>query len=1012
MSERPTDLQQPYTINHDIGNPDQGNRNGDEPGNPPTLPRSRKPTHTADMSDDLADLAVEQFVRRHLGPREHELSEMLATVGFTSLETLVDATVPATIRMQQPLQLHPARSEYELLKELRAIASKNQVFRSFIGMGYHNCIIPPVLQRNILENPGWYTQYTPYQPEISQGRLEALLNFQTMVIDLTGLEIANASLLDEATAAAEAMTMSYGLQAKTGAKAFWVSAACHPQTIQVVQTRALPLGIEVIVGDHQAYDFNAAPPLFGVLLQYPTSDGAVYDYTETIKQAHAVGALVTVAADLLSLALLKSPGEMGADIAVGNTQRFGVPLGYGGPHAAYFATKEIYKRQLPGRLVGVSRDTQGQPALRLALQTREQHIRRDKATSNICTAQVLLAVMASMYAVYHGPTGVKRIADRVHHLTATLACGLQQHGYQLRHRLFFDTLRVQVEENSEAETAIHPCQAILERARQHQINLRAFEDGTLGIALDETTSEQDVLDLLAIFSGQRNSVSLTDSLVVALPRRATPYLTHPVFNRYHSETELLRYVHRLESKDLSLTTAMIPLGSCTMKLNATAEMVPISWPEFNQIHPFAPLEQTQGYQILFQQLESWLAEITGFAKISLQPNAGSQGEYAGLLVIRQYHQQRGDRQRHICLIPQSAHGTNPASAVMAGMRVVVVACDDQGNIDVADLKAKAEAHRHELAALMVTYPSTHGVFEEAIPSICAIVHSYGGQVYMDGANLNAQVGLCRPAEIGADVCHLNLHKTFCIPHGGGGPGMGPIGVMPHLAPFLPTHPLIPIGGEQGVGAVSAAPWGSSSILPISWMYIALMGGDGLTQATQVAILNANYIAQRLAPHYPILYRGRNGLVAHECILDLRQFKKSAEIEVDDIAKRLIDYGFHPPTVSWPVPGTIMVEPTESESKQELDRFCEAMIAIRAEIRDIEQGQADRQHNVLKLAPHTVADLVDAEWNRPYSRAQAVYPTAWTREHKFWPTVGRIDNAYGDRHLVCTCPPLSDYESTD
>ncbi len=947
---------------------------------------------------------TDRFCDRHIGPSDDDITQMLHQMGFASLDELMAATVPPAIRLSTPLKLEAGKAEYDALQELREMAAENQVYRSFIGMGYHNCITPPVIQRNILENPAWYTQYTPYQPEISQGRLEALLNFQTMVTDLTGLEIANASLLDEGTAAAEAMTLSYGV-CKTAAKAFWVSAACHPQTIAVVQTRAQALGIEVIVGDHQTETF--AQPVFGVLLQYPATDGAIYDYQDFCDRAHAAGALVTVAADLLSLTLLKPPGEFGADIAIGNTQRFGVPLGYGGPHAAYFATKADFKRQLPGRLVGVSKDVHGQPALRLALQTREQHIRRDKATSNICTAQVLLAVMASMYAVYHGPTGLRRIATRVHQMTAILAEGLRRLGYTLTHAQFFDTLQLEVGDGKAAE--------FIARAHSHHVNLRQVGDHAIAIALDETVSSDDLIALFQIFAGSRAAHFTPEDLLTAsdaalIPpslQRTSPYLTHPVFNAYHSETELLRYMYRLQLRDLSLTTAMIPLGSCTMKLNATAEMLPVTWAEFGQLHPFAPVEQAKGYAILFEQLEHWLAEITGFAGISLQPNAGSQGEYAGLLVIRQYHEARGDHHRTVCLIPTSAHGTNPASAVMAGMTVVPVECDRDGNIDLADLTAKAEKYRDTLAALMVTYPSTHGVFEEAIRDICDLIHANGGQVYMDGANLNAQVGVCRPGDFGADVCHLNLHKTFCIPHGGGGPGMGPIGVAKHLVPFLPTHPVIPVGGTQGIGAVSAAPWGSPSILPISWMYIALMGGAGLTKATQVAILNANYVAHRLAEHYPILYKGKQGLVAHECIIDLRQFKKLAGIEVDDIAKRLIDYGFHPPTVSWPVAGTIMVEPTESESKAELDRFCDAMIAIRAEIQAIADGKADPVNNVLKNAPHTVLSLTE-EWDRPYSRQQAVYPTQWTRDHKFWPAVGRIDQAYGDRNLVCTCLPMDAY----
>ncbi len=989
------------------------------------------------------------FVQRHIGPSPDEVQQMLEVLGLPTLDALVDQTVPQAIRLTQPLQLGAERSEYAALAELKEIASKNQVFRSFIGMGYHDCMTPPVIQRNILENPGWYTAYTPYQPEIAQGRLEALLNFQTMIIDLTGLEIANASLLDEATAAAEAMTMSYGL-CKSKAKAFFVSSACHPQTIDVLQTRAKALGIDIIVGDHQAFAFEQK--VFGVLLQYPASNGTIYDYRAFVEQAHAAGALVTVAADPLSLTLLTPPGEFGADIAVGSTQRFGVPLGYGGPHAAYFATREEYKRQVPGRIVGVSKDVHGKSALRLALQTREQHIRRDKATSNICTAQVLLAVIASMYAVYHGPAGIKRIAQKVHLLTVILAAGLKRLGYKIGSEQFFDTLRV--------ELGAHPQSEILEAAQARRINLRNLDASTVGITLDETTTFQDLLDLWQIFAGTDQlpftleelassphlSISSRQSHATPLnggnprtgvapqrgasgpPRsgdggrpphgagssphlpfpRTSSYLTHPIFNRYHSETELLRYLHRLQAKDLSLTTSMIPLGSCTMKLNATAEMMPVTWSEFGKIHPFAPQSQTQGYKVLFQQLEEWLAEITGFGGISLQPNAGSQGEYAGLLVIRRYHEQRGEAHRAVCLIPQSAHGTNPASAVMCGMKVVAIACDAMGNVDLDDLKAKAETYSNELAALMVTYPSTHGVFEEQIKDICAVVHAHGGQVYMDGANMNAQVGLCRPGDIGADVCHLNLHKTFCIPHGGGGPGMGPIGVMPHLVPFLPGHSVIHVGGGQGIGAVSAAPWGSASILTISWMYIAMMGGVGLTQATKVAILNANYIARRLEPYYPILYKGKAGLVAHECILDLRALKKSAGIEVDDIAKRLMDYGFHAPTVSWPVAGTMMVEPTESESKEELDRFCDAMIAIRREIEEIELGQVTPQDNVLKNAPYTAESLIATEWKHSYSREQAAYPAPWTREHKFWPTVGRIDNAFGDRNFVCSCLPMEAY----
>ena len=955
------------------------------------------------------------FRQRHIGPQPIEIGQMLEALGLPTLDALIDRTVPQAIRQQQLLRLEGDRSEYAALAQLKAIASKNQVFRSFIGMGYYGCITPPVIQRNILENPGWYTAYTPYQPEIAQGRLEALLNFQTTIIDLTGLEIANASLLDEGTAAAEAMTMSYGL-CKTKAKAFFVSQNCHPQTIQVVQTRARPLGINVIVGDHQTFKFDV--PVFGVLLQYPASDGTIYDYRAFVEQAHTAGALVTVAADPLSLTLLTPPGEWGADIAVGSTQRFGVPMGYGGPHAAYFATKEEFKRHVPGRIVGVSKDVRGKTALRLALQTREQHIRRDKATSNICTAQVLLAVMASMYAVYHGSQGLKQIATKIHKLTAILAAGLKQLGYTISSESFFDTLRINL--------GRHNLNDILQACQAKKINIRILDDKTVGISLDETTTTEDLTDLFEIFSG-RNSIPFTIEELATpdsgLPTpdsrliRTSEYLTHPVFNRYHSETELLRYIHRLQAKDLSLTTSMIPLGSCTMKLNATAEMMPVTWQEFGNLHPFAPLSQTRGYQILFQQLEEWLAEITGFAAVSLQPNAGSQGEYAGLLTIRQYHESRGEGHRNICLIPQSAHGTNPASAVMAGMKVVAIACDDRGNVDLGDLKAKAEKHKDELAALMVTYPSTHGVFEEQIKDICAVVHAYGGQVYMDGANLNAQVGLCRPGDIGADVCHLNLHKTFCIPHGGGGPGMGPIGVAAHLAPFLPdtsiaqtdaSNPKSKIQNPKSIGAISAAPWGSASILTISWMYIAMMGGEGLTEATKVAILNANYIARRLEPYYPVLYKGKAGFVAHECILDLRSLKKTAGIEVEDIAKRLMDYGFHAPTISWPVAGTMMVEPTESESKEELDRFCDAMIAIRQEIAEIEAGKVSREDNLLKNAPHTAESLLVSDWQHSYTREQAAYPAPWTREHKFWVAVGRIDSAFGDRNFVCSCQPMEAY----
>ena len=923
----------------------------------------------------------ERFADRHIGPSPEDIQEMLRVVGFPTLDTMIDAAVPQQIRLKKPLALPAARSEVELLAELKAIMSKNKVSRSYIGMGYYDCITPPVIQRNILENPGWYTQYTPYQAEISQGRLEALLNFQTMVADLTGLDIANASLLDEATAAAEAMTMCYGLQGREGRNVFFVSDTCHPQTIAVVQTRALPIGIEVVIGDHAKFALNEK--VFGVLLQYPATDGRILGYEPFIQRAHEHKALAVVATDLLSLTLLKPPGEFGADIAVGSAQRFGVPMGYGGPHAAFFATRDAYKRHMSGRLVGVSKDAQGNPALRLALQTREQHIRREKATSNICTAQVLLAVMASMYAVYHGPERLKRIARRIHTLAAAFAAALGEP----QKETVFDTLR------------FHQVQ------KPQGLNVREYPDGSWGVSFDETTTPNDLNRLAG-----RNIEVLPDSNFGAFTR-TTPFLTHPVFHRYHTEHEMLRYVKRLEAKDLSLTTSMIPLGSCTMKLNATAEMVPVTWPEVGGLHPFAPRGQTEGYQTLFQQLETWLAEITGFAAVSLQPNAGSQGEYTGLLVIREYQKHRGQNRRNVCLIPISAHGTNPASAVMAGFQVVAVACDAEGNIDVADLRAKAQTHCDDLGALMVTYPSTHGVFEETIREVCQIVHDNGGQVYMDGANMNAQVGLCRPGDMGADVCHLNLHKTFCIPHGGGGPGMGPIAVAGHLAPYLPKHPLSEVGGSQGIGPVSAAPWGSASILTIPWMYIALMGGDGLTDATKVAILNANYIAKRLESYFPTLFKGHGDLVAHECIIDCRQFKTTANVEVEDIAKRLIDYGFHAPTMSWPVPGTLMIEPTESESKAELDRFCDAMIAIHAEIKAIETGSMDRADNPLKNAPHVAQAVVAEEWQHPYSREQAAFPSSWTREHKFWPAVGRVDNVYGDRHVVCTCLPVTGYTTT-
>jgi glycine dehydrogenase len=943
--------------------------------------------------------ADDSFARRHIGPGPGAIEAMLRVLGLSSLDELVKKAIPSSIRAGGPLNLPPPLSEHEMLERLKEIAGRNRVYRSYIGMGYSGCIVPPVIQRNLLENPGWYTQYTPYQAEIAQGRLEALLTFQTMIMDLTGLEIANASMLDEATAAAEAMTLCFAAKGTETRAAIFVSEACHPQTIDVVKTRANPLGIQVVVGDHRR--FQPDDTIFAVLLQYPTTLGGVEDYQPLIERSHQQGAMAIVAADLLSLTLLRPPGDFGADIAVGNAQRFGVPPGYGGPHAAYFATRDASKRQLPGRLVGVSKDSQGKPACRLALQTREQHIRREKATSNICTAQALLANMAAMYAVYHGPEGLKQIASKIRRSTLLLALALKNAGHQILEPLFFDTIHVQMEG---LETS-----ALLKLADENQINLRFLDDSRVSVSLDETTSRSDLDQLVQIFNGgKRPRVSLDEletGLDQRIPRpfeRSTPFLTHAVFHRHRSETEMLRYLRRLESRDLSLTHSMIPLGSCTMKLNAAAEMFPLSWPEFNQLHPFVPLDQAKGYQALFRQLEEWLAEITGFAAVSLQPNAGSQGEYAGLLVIRKFHQSRGEAGRRICLIPQSAHGTNPASAVLAGLSVAPVACDKEGNIDLADLKTKAEKHSRELAALMVTYPSTHGVFEESIREVCNIIHENGGQVYMDGANMNAQVGLCRPAELGADVCHLNLHKTFCIPHGGGGPGMGPICAAAHLAEYLPGHPVVPPDGKTTTGAVSAAPWGSASILTISWAYIAMMGAEGLTRATQVAILNANYLAHHLSPYFPVLYKGRNGMVAHECILDLRQFKN---VTVEDVAKRLMDYGFHAPTISWPVSGTMMIEPTESESQEELDRFCDALISIHAEIMEIESGRVDRANNLLKNAPHTAEMIASENWNRPYSREQAVFPRPWVKEHKFWPAVGRIDNVYGDRRLVCSCPGM-------
>jgi glycine dehydrogenase len=949
---------------------------------------------------------IATFADRHIAPSAEETLQMLRDLGFENLEALVDATVPKNIRLDRPLDLPKAKSENEALAELRALSSKNKVARNFTGAGYSDTITPPVIQRNILENPGWYTAYTPYQAELAQGRLEALLNFQTTATDLTALDIANASLLDEATAAAEAMALCY--HAATGRDSrnrFFVADNCHPQTIAVVRTRAKPLGIEIVTGNFSNFEFDHT--IFGALVQYPATDGVIYDYEKFAKAAHEAGALFVVAADILALTLLKPPGEFGADVAVGSTQRFGVPLGFGGPHAAYIATRDQFKRYLPGRLVGVSHDAEGRPAYRLALQTREQHIRRDKATSNICTAQVLLAVIAAMYAVYHGPKGLRAIAQRVHNFAAKLAEGLRQLGFKIAYENFFDTIRVELGQASSSN--------LIERAERAGCNLRAAGDHAISIALDETATDFDIETLMSIFRGtsvREFADADIESSSFRIPQfaiRTSKFLTHPVFNTYHSETEMLRYLRRLESRDLSLCHSMIPLGSCTMKLNATAEMFPISWPEFARLHPFAPDSQTSGYREMCDQLERWLAEITGFAAVSLQPNAGSQGEFAGLLAIREYHASRGETHRNVCLIPQSAHGTNPASAVMAGFKVVAIATLKDGDIDLADLRAKADAHARDLAALMVTYPSTHGVFETTIREICEIVHGHGGQVYMDGANLNAQVGLCRPGDIGADVCHLNLHKTFCIPHGGGGPGVGPIGVAKHLVPFLPSAAdLKPqtANSKHPVGPVAAAPYGSASILTISWMYIRMMGPEGLKRATEVAILNANYIAKRLDRYFPVLFKGKRGLVAHECILDLRDWKR-AGIEVEDVAKRLMDYGFHAPTISWPVAGTMMVEPTESEPKDELDRFCDAMISIHTEMTAIANGAADKQNNVLKNAPHTTGQIAADKWDRPYSREQAAFPAPWLRDYKFWPSVARIDNVYGDRNLFCSCVPLDD-----
>lgn len=950
----------------------------------------------------------ETFAHRHNGNNAAAITEMLSAIKADSVDQLIDETIPDNIRLQEKMNLPKAKSEVDFLTSFKKLASKNKIFKSYIGMGYYDTHVPNVIQRNILENPAWYTAYTPYQAEIAQGRLEALINFQTLVSDLTGMELANASLLDEGTAAAEAMSMLLGQRKgakRKEANVFFVSELCHPQTIDIIQTRAEPIGVEVVVGDHAKLDVTD-PKIFAMLLQYPATDGSVIDYTSLITAGHENAVHAVVAADLMSLTLLTPPGEMGADVVVGTTQRFGVPMGYGGPHAAYFATQEDFKRQIPGRIIGVTQDAEGKPAYRMALQTREQHIRREKATSNICTAQVLLAVMAGMYGVYHGPKGLKKIASKIHGLTKLTKSGLEAMGIAVETDTFFDTITVKATQKK-----------VRKIAEEHGINFRYFGDGRIGISFDEAKELDDVQEVLSVFAkaeGRKSNfdvVAHSEKTEVKLPKafsRTSEYLDHPVFNLYHTEHEMLRYMKRLESKDLSLVHSMISLGSCTMKLNATAEMIPLSWPEFGQMHPFVPVRQAEGYTQLFDELDEWLSEITGFHKVSLQPNSGAQGEYAGLMTIRAYHLSRGDDHRNVALIPNSAHGTNPASAVMAGMDVIVVDTDKHGNISMEDLEEKTIRYSDRLSALMVTYPSTHGVFEHRIKDICDLIHEHGGQVYMDGANMNAQVGLTSPGFIGADVCHLNLHKTFCIPHGGGGPGMGPIGVAEHLAPFLSSHAVIETGGENGISAISAAPYGSASILTISYAYIAMMGEEGLTEATRMAILNANYIKDRLDDHYPILYTGKTGRSAHEFIIDLRPFKQSAGIEAVDLAKRLMDFGFHAPTMSFPVAGTLMIEPTESESKEELDRFCDAMIEIRNEICEIEEGKADKESNVLKHAPHTMRVVMDSDWDRDYDREKGVFPLEHLRENKFWPSVSRVDDAYGDRNLMCSCIPIDAY----
>ncbi len=953
------------------------------------------------------------FASRHIGPRGRDLDSMLSAIGLTSLDQLIDETIPATIRLKKEPTLTAPVSEHDFLENLRIIARKNKVLKSYLGQGYFGCITPSVIQRNVFENPGWYTQYTPYQPEISQGRLEALLNYQTMVMDMTGMEVANASLLDEGTAAAEAMSMLHGIVNKQAngspADKFFVSDTCLAQTIAVIKTRASAIGIEVVIGDHRTVKLDRT--CFAAIVQYPAQDGVVEDFRAFIQSAHTAGALVIVASDLLSLALLTPPGEFGADIVVGNSQRFGVPMGYGGPHAGFFAARNEYIRNMPGRIIGVSIDVHNNRAYRMALQTREQHIRREKATSNICTAQALLAIMAGMYAIYHGPDGIKRVATRVHAYAKILHAELESLGFAQLNKIYFDTLKIAAPDAAIA-SKIH------QRAMEAGYNFRKLDEKHMGISVDETTGAQDVTAIKAIFAAAKGvAVQTVDvhrkytSIDVKYPdalQRTSTYLQHPVFNAYHSETEMMRYIKSLENRDLSLAYSMIPLGSCTMKLNAVTELMPVSWPEFAHLHPFAPSDQAEGYRHIFNELEKDLCEMTGFVAASLQPNSGAQGEFTGLMVIRAYHHDRGNGHRNVALIPASAHGTNPASAVMAGFKVVVVSCDDHGNIDLEDLRAKAAEHKDSLAALMVTYPSTHGVFEEQIREICEIVHQNGGQVYMDGANLNAQVGLTSPGVIGADVCHINLHKTFGIPHGGGGPGMGPICVAQHLAPYLPGHPVVKVGGSKPIHAVSSAPWGSPSILLISYAYIKMLGAKGVTAATEFAILNANYLKARLESHYPVLYQGKNGRVGHEFILSMKHFKDQAGIEVEDIAKRLMDYGFHAPTVSFPVHDTMMIEPTESESRAELDRFVEALISIKAEAQEIIDGKADRKDNVLKNAPHTAQVIAADQWNHPYSRTKAAYPLPYLVARKFWPAVGRINNTYGDRNIVCSCPPIAEY----